>query len=127
MRKLIVDALTIETSQDTASELQVSWRGRSLERQPGKAIAPYLANAVAEAASAKLPLAMHFEELDYFNSATVMTIVQCLHSARAKGVRVSIVYDEGLEWQRLSFDPMQVFAADGMLELRPVRGGGQSS
>ena len=106
--------------------MQLLWRGRSLDRQPNKTLAPYLAQAVASAAEARVSLEMHFEKLDYFNSATVMAIVQCLHSARKSGVHVRIVYDGGREWQRLSFDPMQVFAADGMLELlpTPAQGGG---
>jgi hypothetical protein len=128
MSKFALDALTIESSQSSAeSELKLLWRGRSLDRQPARSLAPYLADAVTAAAEAKLALEMHFEKLDYFNSATVIAIVQCLHSAKQRGVRVRIVYDDDQEWQRLSFDPMQVFAVDGMLELKPLHAGAKSS
>jgi hypothetical protein len=74
---------------------------------------------VALAGDRKAPVEVHFEHLEYFNSATVTVIVQMIHDARARSVRLSLVYDPTLHWQRLSFDALRVFAKDGMMEIRP--------
>jgi hypothetical protein len=64
--------------------------------------------------------ASRVEALEYFNSATVMAIIQSIHAARANGVKMRIVYDEKTEWQKLSFEPMRVLAKDHLLELCPL-------
>ncbi len=111
-------ALTIEaTSNPVTPIIQLIWRGRSTERKPGDSLGPYLTSAVGDAAAQRAALELRFEELEYFNSATVMSIIQCLQAARSKQVRVRVVYDDAVEWQRLSFDPLRVFASEDLLEI----------
>lgn len=124
MTPFVHDALTIDAARSVQSSVfQLLWRGKSVDRQPREVLGPYLAAALQLAKESEAALEMRFENLEYFNSATVMAIIKCVQAARAQGVRMSIVYDDALEWQRLSFDPMQVFAGDGMLELHPIRAG----
>lgn len=125
MDKFALDALTIEPVQGVdTSTLLLRWRGRSHHRQPGNVLGPYLSAAVREASDASALLEMRFDELEYFNSATVMAIIQCVHAARSNKVRLRLVYDDALEWQRLSFDPMHVFTRDGLVEICGIHFGG---
>ncbi len=61
---------------------------------------------------------MHFEKLEHFNSSTIAAIIRFIQDARTKGVRLVIVYNQALKWQKLSFDALRVFAKDSLLELR---------
>ena len=62
-----------------------------------------------------------FTKLEHFNSSTITSIIQLIQECRAKGVKLVIVFDAAVKWQKLSFDALRVFAKpDGLLELRPT-------
>ena len=98
------------------------WKGRSNERQPGKLLAPYFEALIHEAGARRLPLEMHFEELEHFNSSTITALIGLIQRARRDGVKLVLVYDQGLKWQRLSFDALRVF--DKRDELFVLRAAG---
>ena len=52
---------------------------------------------------------MHFEKLDHFNSSTIAAVIRFIQDARQRGVKLIIVYNQALKWQKLSFDAMRVF------------------
>jgi hypothetical protein len=60
---------------------------------------------------------MHFENLDHFNSSTIAAVIRFIQEARVKAVKLVIVYNQQLKWQKLSFDALRVFAKDDLLEL----------
>lgn len=121
MGDLVMSDLRIEEMQaDPQLPIRLLWRGRSNERQPAKTLAPYFSDVLAAAASRTVPLEMHFEELEYFNSSTITYLIQLIQDARQKGIRLTLVYDPVRKWQKLSFDALRVFAKDGLLELRVV-------
>jgi hypothetical protein len=101
----------------TPALLRLSWRGSSRDRQPQRLLGPFLTEQIEQAQRAGCPVEMRFDRLEYFNSATVMAIVGAVRGAKAKGIAVRIVYDGSRDWQRLSFEPMRVFAQGGGLEL----------
>jgi hypothetical protein len=109
-------ALNIEAMADPAM-ITLTWKGQSGDRQPGKLVGRYLSDALEAASTRKVPLEMHFETLQYFNSATITALIQTIREARAKQVRLRIVYGAA-QWQRLSFEALRVFARDEWLELR---------
>ena len=41
-------------------------------------------------------------------------------NARQRNVRLVLVYNPQLKWQKLSFDALRVFAKDDLLELRSL-------
>ena len=101
--------------------IQILWQGRSTDRSPSKILSPYFAGVLDDAGGRKKPLELHFEKLEHFNSATVTAIIQIIQDARAKSVRLVMVFDQSLKWQKLSFDALRVFVKpDSLLELRPV-------
>jgi hypothetical protein len=81
-------------------------------------LAPYFRDVLATADTRKVPLELHFEKLEHFNSSTITSIIQLIQDSRARGVKLVLVYDHALRWQKLSFDALRVFAKDAMLELR---------
>jgi len=119
MQSLIVGDLRIEAVADEISPaVQLMWRGKSNNRHPGEALAPYFRDALATAGARKVPVELHFEKLEHFNSSTITAIIQLIQDARARSIKLVLVYDQGLKWQKLSFDALRVFAKDELLELR---------
>lgn len=119
MESLSAGDLTIEAvAAGEEAPIQLLWRGKSNDRQPGKTLAPYFKGVVAEALARKVAIEMHFEKLEHFNSSTITSIIQLIQDARAKVVKLVIVYDRELKWQKLSFDALKMFAKDELLELR---------
>ena len=96
------------------------WRGKSNDRYPAKLLAPYFDALLQTAESTPTAVEMHFEELAHFNSSTITAMIQLIHNSRTRGVRLALVYDESMKWQKLSFDALRVFVkADGLFTLRP--------
>ena len=121
MQGLVVGDLHIEALEDAAStSVQLLWRGKSNNRHPGEALAPYFREILATASQKQLPIELHFERLEHFNSSTITSIIQLIQDSRARQVKLVLVYDQTLKWQKLSFDALRVFARDGLLELRPA-------
>jgi hypothetical protein len=110
--------LTIDVAP-AAEALVCTWKGKSTDRQPGKVLAPYFERLLAEATGASVPLEMHFEGLEHFNSSTITVLIRLIQNARAKSVRLVFVYAQELKWQRLSFEALRVFdKGDKAFELR---------
>jgi hypothetical protein len=121
MESLIAGDLRIDAFHTEATApIRLVWQGKSNDRQPGRLLTPYFRIALSAAAEGKVPVELHFEKLDHFNSSTITSIIQLIQDARSAAVRLVLVYDGTLKWQRLSFDALRVFAKDDLLELRSV-------
>lgn len=121
MQGLVVGDLRIEALDgDAPGAVRLMWRGKSNNRHPGEALAPYFREVLAAAGQRKQALELHFEDLEHFNSSTITSIIQLIQDARARGIKLVLVYDNALKWQKLSFDALRVFARDDLLELRPA-------
>jgi hypothetical protein len=119
MEDLNAGDLSIQAlSKDIAVQLML--RGRSNDRQPTRVLSPYFTTAVAAAAAANVPLELHFENLEHFNSSTITVLIQLIQEARSKGIKLTFIDRQDLKWQKLSFDALKVFAKDGLLELRAL-------
>jgi hypothetical protein len=117
---LVAGDLSVRAADD-AGAIVLTWSGRSNDRQPGRALDPYFAALVAEAVTKEARVEMRFGGLEHFNSATITSLIGLVQQARARGVKLSLVYDRALKWQRLSFEALRVLGkADGMLEIRPA-------
>jgi hypothetical protein len=120
------DGLTIEATEPgrapSAAAVRLSWRGRSAARNPSELLTPFFRTVLEEAASrGAVPVEMHFEALEHFNSSTVAALIHLIQEARSRQVPLVFVYDQSLKWQKLSFDAMRVFIkSDGLLQMRSV-------
>jgi len=119
MDNLQAGDLKIEV-ESLPTALQLVWRGKSDDRYPGKILQPYFGEALQAALDRRVPLEMHFQHLSHFNSSTITSIIRLIQDARGKGVRLVLLYNQTLKWQKLSFDALRVFAKDDLLELRSV-------
>jgi hypothetical protein len=116
---LIIDPLP--SPEDGTIVLQ--WRGRSTDRQPARAIIPYVTPCLERALHLKVPVRMEFGELEHMNSSTITAIIQIIQEARARGTRLVLVYSADKRWQKLGFEALRVFVKDdGLLELATVEG-----
>lgn len=113
--------LTIQRRAGLGEPLQVIWRGKSEDPQPARILRPHFRDLIEEAAGRKAPLELHFEELDYLNSSTLVALAQLIRDARARAVRLVMVFDADRKWQKLTLEALRVFVTgDGSLELRPL-------
>jgi hypothetical protein len=104
---------------DTA--LRLHWLGMSNERQPEKILKPFFATVLDGAGKSNKTIELHFENIERFNSSTILCIIQLIQEARHKNIRLEVVYDPSRKWQRLSFDALRIFdKADGLFALRPM-------
>jgi hypothetical protein len=119
MQGLVVGDLRIEALDDeSAAAVRLLWKGKSNNRHPGEALAPYFREVLTAAGNRKLPLELHVEKLEHFNSSTITSIIQLIQDSRARAIKLVLVYDQALKWQKLSFDALRVFARDELFELR---------
>ncbi len=121
MEDLVFGELRLRVDASRPSALAVVWEGKSVDRQPGKVLDPYLEALVASAKDGQRSLEMRFERIEHFNSSTITSLIGLVQRARASAVPLSLVYDKSLKWQRLSFDALRVLGkSDGLLEVRSV-------
>ena len=120
MNDLVSGDLCISIDRDRAGgTIRLLWKGKSNDRQPAKVLGPYLQGILEVAAMLPASVELHFEQIEHFNSATISSIIQLIQDGRARGVKLIIVFDPQLKWQKLSFDALRVFAkTDGLLEIR---------
>ncbi len=122
MRALVEGSLTIET--DVAGPaLLLSWSGVSSDPHPERVLGPYLQEAGDEAARRAVALELHFEGLEYCNSATLGVLADFIQSRDRSGGKLVCVFDTRRRWQKLSLDALRVFETDdGSFELRIADG-----
>jgi hypothetical protein len=121
MRDLQSGDLKIEYIPGTPpGPIQLVWRGKSNDRAPGKFLEPYFFDALDAATSTSGGIEMHFEEIEHFNSSTITAVIRMIEEARRRGVKLSLTYSQTRKWQRISFEPLRVFSADGFVELKAV-------
>ena len=120
MQGLVVGDLRIEAVDDAATPaVQLLWRGKSNNRHPSEALVPYFREVLATAVTRKLPIELHFEKLEHFNSSTITSVIELIQEARGKSVPLVIHYDGKVTWQKVTFEALRVFVKnDGLLELR---------
>lgn len=124
LERLVSGDLTIEPQPSPADgTIVLDWRGRSTDRQPARAIIPYVTPCLERALHLNVPVRMQFADLDHMNSSTITAIIQIIQEARARGTRLILVYSADKRWQKLGFEALRVFVKDdGLLELSTQEG-----
>jgi hypothetical protein len=104
-----------------AEALIAQWNGKSTDRQPQRFLEPFFAALLDEASERKLPIEMHFDRLAHFNSSTIGCLIRLVQDSRTRDVKLVLVYDDKVSWQRLSFDALRVFTkTNPLFELKQV-------
>jgi len=111
--------LTIEVAEGPDAVFRCTWKGKSNERNPPEILKPWFEKLLA-AAGAKLgSIEMHFDKIEHFNSSTITALIRLIQNCRKTNIKLVMVYDQTLKWQRLSFDALRVFEKnDDLFHLR---------
>ncbi len=119
MENLQVNDLTIEVAVTPESVFRCTWKGKSNERNPPEILKPWFEKLLAAVNEQKGTLEMHFEKIEHFNSSTITALIRLIQICRKSNVKLVMVYDQALKWQRLSFDALRVFEKnDDLFHLR---------
>ena len=95
------------------------WRGKSNERNPPEILKPWFEKLLGAVSEKKGSIEMHFEKIEHFNSSTITALIKLIQVCRKSNVKLVMVYDQSLKWQRLSFDALRVFEKnDDLFHLR---------
>ncbi len=121
MEGLKVGDLSIDVVEhDAPPSLEIAWRGKSNDRYPRRALAPFFERVLAQAQAQHALVDMQFASLEHFNSSTITSVIELIQEARAKAVPLVIHYDGKVTWQKVTFEALRVFVKDdGLLDLRP--------
>src|SRR5262249_54826861 len=101
------EKLSIEIVE-SATAVDVLWRGMSDTRNPGTALAPFL-NKLADQLSGR-EVTVDFRQFRYMNSAAVAPILQFVKRLDSNGAQVVVLYDRHVDWQRVNFLCMKTIA-----------------
>lgn len=119
MENLTSGDLTIEVTESPDAVFRCTWRGKSNERNPPEILKPWFEKLLAAVGDRKGSIEMHFEKIDHFNSSTITALIKLIQVCRKANMKLVMVYDQSLKWQRLSFDALRVFEKnDDMFQLR---------
>ena len=119
MENLIANDLNIEVKETPEGVFQCWWRGKSNERNPPEILRPWFDKLLASATEKKSTIEMHFEKIEHFNSSTITALIKLIQTCRKSTVKLVMIYDQSLKWQRLSFDALRVFEKnDDLFALR---------
>ena len=115
---LVAGDLKIDVIEDKGL-LRCDWHGRSVEREADLTLRPFFDTLLARALAVGATLEMHFEELEYFNSSTIGSLISFIQKARRQKVHLRMVYAGTIKWQTLSFDALRMFEkGDQLFELK---------
>ncbi|MCP4347744.1 MAG: hypothetical protein GY795_19755 [Desulfobacterales bacterium] len=90
------------------NETEMSWRGQSIQSNPGVTLRPYLFSLIDDLIGNNLTI--EFSTLEYMNSSTVPPIVHFMKELNSNGIRTTITYDEEIKWQKASFKALEVLS-----------------
>ena len=101
--------------------VRVIWSGRSTAREPGQFILPILTEAVENAERTDRRVVIDFRRLEYLNSSTITPMIRVLELAKRGTVAMSVIYDQKLKWQALSFSALYLFQThDDRVKVEPL-------
>jgi hypothetical protein len=120
MESLRSGSLHIAVAEDAPPDwLRLSWLGKSNDRHPERVLEPFFDHVLSDAARRHAGIEMHFEHLSHFNSSTIGYLVRLIQETQRRSIKLTLVFNGSLPWQRVSFDALRVFAKDNeMLKLQ---------
>jgi len=110
--------LNIEVTEDDDT-INAIWKGKSIDREPGKFITPILTRMIKSSSDTGKRVTLNFRELAYMNSSTITPIIKILERAKRGSTRVTVFYNKSLKWQDLIFSALTIFKTkDNRVEIR---------
>ena len=111
MHALHMGDLTIAVEELATDRLALHWRGASNSQDPGAGLKAYFDVVFAEAATRQAVVELHFEELRFFNSATVSALLRLVTEAGRLSLPLTLHYNPVMRWQVHNFEGIAGLAA----------------
>lgn len=109
--------LQIEIGENDSS-IEITFLGKSTEREPGKFITPILSEVIQNSRKYNKGVSMNFLRLEYMNSSTITPIIRILENTKKSAENISILYDKTKKWQELCFTALKIFETkDGRIKI----------
>lgn len=120
IKKYSEERLRIEI-KDNQDAIEVSWFGKSDQRNPNQFIVPIMQEVLKAGLEARKQIIWNFVDLEYMNSSTITPIIKSLEQAKRNANRVRVLYNRSKKWQDLSFSALRIFETkDGRIEVAGV-------
>ena len=104
---------------ENGNVIEITWRGRSVAREPGQFILPILTKALDAAEHLGKKITIDFRQVEYLNSSTITPLIRILEQAKRGKAAVMVRYNSALNWQSLSFSALYLFqTADGRIKIQ---------
>ena len=101
--------------------IHIGLTGKSVERDPSQMITPILLEALKSTGESNRHIILNLCELEYMNSSTITPIIKILERAKRGNNRLTVLYDQSLKWQSLSFSALKIFeTGDKRIEIKGV-------
>lgn len=105
--------------EEKKDAINISWSGKSVDREPGKFITPILVNAIRRSSGLNKKIILDFRKLAYMNSSSITPVIKILERAKRGRTQIRVVYKKSLKWQDLSFSALEIFKTkDGRVEIK---------
>jgi hypothetical protein len=105
-----------------AKPLKLVFRGKSNHREPDAVLRPLFADILKRVSGQGAALELHFEDLEFFNSSTITSVIHFIKDLRSRKVKTRVTYDASHKWQKVFFDALGMLQkADGFLQVTSVR------
>jgi hypothetical protein len=102
--------------------VRVHFRGKSNHREPDVILRPLFADIFKRTVRPNAVIELHFEQLEFFNSSTITSIIEFVKELGKRKVVTRVTYDPDHRWQKVFFDAMGMLERpDGILKIAPVR------
>lgn len=104
---------------DGKETIEVKWLGKSIQREPGRFIAPILTGVIEKSNGLQKKIVFDFRELAYMNSSTLTPVIKVLDRAQRGSVQLAVIYDKSIKWQDLNFSALSLFETkDRRIEVK---------
>ena len=112
--------LKLEVMENSDS-INVDWKGKSTERNPGSFLTPILLKVLKNSSDANKRIVMDFRDLQYMNSSTITPIIKILERVKKSNKCLTVLYDKSLKWQELNFSAIEIFQTrDQRIQIKGI-------
>lgn len=118
-KELFVSNLLRIEVEEKGTSLNITWSGKSIDREPSKFVTPILVSVIKRSSNSNKKIILDFRELAYMNSSSITPIIKILERAKRGKNHITVLYRKSLKWQDLSFSALEIFRTrDQRVEIK---------
>lgn len=105
-------SIVVEPPAETDAPLVVRWLGRASHEKPSQTLSRFLKELLVAAMSRGCPIDMHFEELEYINSSTIVVLLLFMKDVQRDELHLRLFYNPEAAFQRTVIQAFGHFKGD---------------